>query len=326
MKRIGLIFGGLSNESQVSVISARNIVKNFDYKKYKLSLVYWHKNGQAYLVKNINNLSNKKLMPIDRFRRSFDIVLPVTHGRYGEDGYLQGLLETLKIKYCGCRVLSSALCMDKAVFKTFIAGQKILQTEYKVLDYAIQNKKEILKILQSVKKDLKLPVYVKPANSGSSVGITKVGKWSDLQKAINVAHRHDSKIVIEQGLEQPREIEVAVLGNDKLIISAPGELKLAKDFYDYDDKYKKGEAKQIIPADLSVKVKSEIANLTEKVYRLCDCRGFARVDFFLHKGKVYLNEINTLPGFTGISMYPMLMKNSGMAYKQLINKIIELAY
>lgn len=328
MKKIGLIFGGMSDEATVSVISARNIARNIDRKKYKLILFFWGKNGKFYLVKNIDriNRSAKCVVSSAKIVAMVDAALPLTHGRYGEDGSLQGLLETLKIKYCGCRVLSSALCMDKAVFKIFVAGQNIRQTEYKVLDYTVQNKNEILKIFRLIKKDLKLPVYVKPANSGSSVGITKVEKWPNLQKAINVARRHDSKIVIEQGLEQPREIEVAVLGNEKLIISAPGELKLAKDFYDYDDKYKKGEAKQIIPANLPSGIKKEIVGLTKKIYRLCDCRGFARVDFFLHQGRIYLNEINTLPGFTGISMYPMLMKNSGVSYKQLINKIIELAY
>lgn len=326
MKKVGLIFGGLSNESQVSIISAKNIAKNFDYQKYKLSLVYWYKDGRAYLLKDIDRLSQKKIIPIEKFKKLFDVILPVTHGRYGEDGYLQGLLETLKIKYCGCRVLSSALCMDKAVFKTFVAGQNILQTKFKVIDYTIQSQKEISAVVRSIKKDLKLPVYVKPANSGSSVGITKVEKWASLLSAIKFARQHDSKIIIEQGLNHPREIEVAVLGNEKLAISNPGELKLAKDFYDYDDKYKKGEARQVIPADLPANTKKEIKKLTEKIYRLCDCRGFARIDFFLHSGKIYLNEINTLPGFTDISMYPMLMRNTGLTYKQLINKIIELAY
>lgn len=328
MKTIGLFFSGLSNEAEVSIISAKNIAKNIDKNKYRLVLIYWAKNGQFCLVKNFNEVkrTGQARIPLERIAEKIDVAFPITHGKYGEDGCLQGLFEVFKIKYCGCRTLSSSLCMDKAVFKAFVAGQNILQTKFKVVDYTIQNKNEISKIFRLMKKDLKLPVYVKPANSGSSVGITKVDKWPDLHKAVNKARRHDSKIVIEQGLEQPREIEVGVLGNEKLIISAPGELKLAKGFYDYDDKYKKGEAKQIIPADLSVKVKKEIVNLTERIYRLCDCRGFARVDFFLDKGKIYLNEINTLPGFTDISMYPMLMKNSGVSYKQLINKIIELAY
>ncbi|MFA5127419.1 MAG: D-alanine--D-alanine ligase family protein [Patescibacteria group bacterium] len=327
MKKIGLIFGGPGNEAEVSKISAKNILANFDRKKFKLILIYWDKHGRFFEVESLGqSLNLGEQIPLDDLARAVDVILPIAHGKFGEDGYLQGLLETLKIKYCGCRVLSSALCMDKAVFKTFVAGQNILQTKYKVVDYTIQNQKEISAIMRLAKKDLKLPIYVKPANSGSSVGITKVEKWTGLLSAIKIARRHDSKIVIEQGLKHPREIEVAVLGNERLIISSPGELKLAKDFYDYDDKYKKGEAEQVIPAVLPADIKKEIIKLTERIYRLCDCRGFARIDFFLHNGKIYLNEINTLPGFTDISMYPMLMRNKGLTYKQLINKIIELAY
>ena len=151
MKKVGLIFGGLSNESQVSIVSAKNIAKNFDYQKNKLSLVYWHKDGRAYLIEDINKLSKKRFVPIEKFKKLFDVILPVTHGRYGEDGYLQGLLETLKIKYCGCRVLSSALCMDKAVFKTFVAGQNILQTKLRNKD----KKNLIILLCDKLKRHMK---------------------------------------------------------------------------------------------------------------------------------------------------------------------------
>ncbi|HTW96817.1 MAG TPA: D-alanine--D-alanine ligase family protein [Candidatus Methylomirabilis sp.] len=326
MKRVALFFGGLGNEAEVSITSAVNIFKNFDHRRYKLICVYWHKDGFFYNVKSPKNLrvSAKNKLLIEDFRRHFDVALLMTHGRFGEDGIIQGILEAQKIKYCGCRVLASALCMDKAVCKELFAGAKIRQTKFLSFDSAINEKKDLAKFISAVKKKLHCPVYVKPSNSGSSVGITKVDKFGRLKKAINLAFAHDQKILIEEGLVGPREIEVAVLGNKKLIISRPGEIKLAKDFYDYDDKYKLGQAQAIIPASLPRVQIAQIRALAEKAYRLCGCSGFARIDFFLYRGKIYLNEINTLPGFTDISMFPLLMMDQGMSYRQLINKIIGL--
>lgn len=328
MKTIGLFFGGLSNEHEVSIASAGNVVKNFDYKKYKLALIYWRKqDGCFYLVKNIKKLSvavNKRIK-LEDFRNIFDIALLMTHGKYGEDGVLQGLLESQAIKYCGCRVLSSALCMDKGIFKTLMSANNIRQVRYGVLNYWTGNSAEIKKELKKIKGILKFPLYIKPANSGSSVGITRVAKPENLSAAIKVALKHDYKIVIEEGLNSPKEIEVAVLGNKKLIVSRPGELRLAKDFYDYEDKYKKGEAQAIIPAKITPAQTKTIRKMAERIYRLAGCQGFVRVDFFINRGRLYLNEINTLPGFTDISMFPMLMMDSGMSYRQMLNKIISLA-
>lgn len=327
MKTIGLFFGGLSNEHEVSVISAKNIVKNFPYKKYKLVQIYWDKKGNFYQVKDINRLSsNNKKINLEDFKKLFDIALLMTHGKYGEDGVLQSLLESQKIKYCGCRALSSALCMDKALFKQYLSGQKINQVKFEVLDYNLDTNKEINKKISEIKTSFKLPLYIKPANSGSSVGITRVDKINNLSAAVKEALKHDDKIVVEEGLINPKEIEVAVLGNQELNISFPGELRLTKDFYDYDDKYKLGEAKVIIPAGISAKLIKNIREQAARIYKLCDCSGFARIDFFVLKNKVYLNEINTLPGFTDISMYPMLMMNKGLSYSDLIEKIISLAY
>ncbi|OGY40633.1 MAG: hypothetical protein A2Y82_05325 [Candidatus Buchananbacteria bacterium RBG_13_36_9] len=322
MKKIGLIFGGISNEYEVSVISAGNVIKNFDYKKYKLVLLFWAKNGNFYLVKDIvQRNAIKKEVKIEEFKKYFDIALPMTHGKYGEDGVLQAILESQKIKYCGCKVLSSALCMDKAVFKTFLAGQKIKQVKFKIIYNKILSQGELRKI----KENFKLPIFVKPANSGSSVGITKVKDFKQLNSALRGAFKHDSKVIIEQGIEKPREIEVAILGNDKLIISEPGEVIPYNDFYDYDDKYKLNKTKLIIPAKLLQKQVNEIKAMAQKAYSLCDCRGFSRLDFLLKNDSVYLSEINTLPGFTKNSMYPLLMINKALNYKGLINKIIELA-
>lgn len=329
MKTIALFFGGLSNEAAVSIMSARNVVKNFDYQRYNLLLIYWRKqDGRFYQVKDINRLEtgSRKLVAVEGFKKLFDTALLMTHGRYGEDGVLQAIFESQKIKYCGCRVLGSALCMDKAVLKDLMRSADIPQVKYAVLDFKAFSKTEIKKEKTRVKKTFPLPWYIKPANSGSSVGITKVEKAVQLDKAIKEALKHDTKIVIEEGLVNPKEIEVAVLGNDKLLVSRPGELKLAKDFYNYDDKYKLGEAVAVVPAGISASQIKKVRILAEKVYRLANCQGFSRVDFFIAKNKIYFNEINTLPGFTDISMYPMLMMDWGMSYQELLNRIIGLAY
>ncbi len=327
-KRVGLFFGGLSNEADISVISATNIARKFDRKKYDLVLVYWHRDNRFYLLKDMDGItdsSEKVEIQAGDFLKHFDIALPITHGRYGEDGALQGLLEIQKVPYCGCRVLSSSLCMDKGVFKTFLAGHQINQVPFDFIDLRGKKPSAVDQWLDNIKDRLELPVYIKPANSGSSVGITKVTDFKNLKKAVSEAARHDDKIVAEQGLAKAREIEVAVLGNDQLTISEPGELVLEGAFYDFEEKYKKNRTQVAIPADLDGDTKEEIRTLTEKAYRLCDCKGFARVDFFVADNRVYLNEINTLPGFTDISMFPMLMKSAGIGYKNLITKIIKLA-
>ena len=327
-KTVGLFFGGLSNEAEISVISAQNIIKNFDFEKYNLALIYWHRDNQFYNLKNadeIASISKKNRINVDDFPKLFDVALPITHGKYGEDGALQGLLEMQKVPYCGCRVLSSSLCMDKAVFKTFLAGHKIHQVKFDAIDLRGKKQSDVERWIAQIKDHFQLPVFVKPSNSGSSVGVVKVTDLRKLKKAIKDAAQHDDKIVVEQGLVNPREIEVAVLGNDELTISDPGELVLDGTFYDFDEKYKNNRTRVVIPAELHAKTQQEIKQTAIKAYRLCDCKGFARVDFFVDHNKVYLNEINTLPGFTDISMFPMLMKNTGLSYKELINKIIGLA-
>jgi len=327
-KTVGLLFGGLSNEADISIISAQNIIRNFDYEKYNLVLVYWHKDNQFYNLKNVDeikSISKKNRINVDEFSKLFDIALPITHGKYGEDGALQGLFEINKVPYCGCRVLSSSLCMDKAVFKTFLNGHKINQVKFDAIDLRGKKQSDVDKWIAKIKDTFQLPVFIKPSNSGSSVGVVKVTDLKKLKKAIKDAAQHDHKIVVEQGLVNPREIEVAVLGNDELTISDPGELVLDGNFYDFDEKYKNNRTQVVIPAILNAKTQEEVKRTAMKAYLLCDCKGFARVDFFVEGNKVYLNEINTLPGFTDISMFPMLMKNAGLSYKKLINVIIGLA-
>lgn len=326
-KRVALFFGGMSNEADVSVISARNIVKNFDYKKYDLNLVYWHSDGSFFLVRSVDERRNKSAKRIEpsAFTDIMDVALLITHGKYGEDGVLQAILEAHGIPYTGCGVLASALCMDKAANKLLMQGHGIPQTNFFTLDYRLMSVKERAAILSQAVRDLNFPLFVKPANSGSSVGISRVTAKGQMHTALREARRHDDRIIIEQGLVAPREIEVGVLGNDRLVVSRPGEIVAAKAFYDFEDKYKLGKSRQLVPADLSTSLQKQIRTMAERIYRLCGCRGFARVDFFLHHGKIYFNEINTLPGFTDISMFPMLMRSSGIEYTRLIGRIIELA-
>jgi D-alanine-D-alanine ligase len=324
MKTVALFFGGLSNEHEVSIKSAKNIFLNFPVKKYKIKLIYWSKKGLFYLVENFDRLDGRKIS-IEDFSKEFDIALPITHGKYGEDGVLQSIFESQKIKYCGCRVLASSLCMDKAVFKNLLLSFKLEQVNFLLLDYLLDSTKEINSKILKIKNDFKFPVYVKPANSGSSIGVTKVEKISQFKKAISDALIHDHKILVEEGLINPKEVEVAVLGNDKITVSHPGELKLVKDFYDYEDKYNLNKTEFIIPANITKQQIEKIVSLAKKVYKVCACSGFARIDFFVSKNKIYINEVNTLPGFTNISMYPMLMEASGIKYSELLEKIIDLA-
>ena len=327
MKKIGLFFGGIGNESQVSIVSARNVAENFDHEKYELVLIYWHKDGFFYVVKDFAETGKpSKRIREEDFKNAFDIALPKTHGRFGEDGILQAIFERYGIKYCGCRVLSSALCMDKAVCKNYLAGHGIRQSKYAVIDFDLFNKKEVELKLQEIENTFKLPLFIKPANSGSSVGITRLTDIKKIKSALKTARLHDHKVVIEEGLPDVREIEVGVLGNGKLNISRAGELIPGKEFYDFEDKYENNKTKIIIPAPLTSNQEREIVMVAENIYRLCGCSGFARLDFFISKNRIYFNEINTLPGFTQSSMYPMLMTSSGLSYKKLINKIIELAY
>ncbi len=329
MEKVALFFGGLGEEADVSLMSAKNIVKHFDYKRHQLILIYWQKaDRRFYRIKDINDLqtSSRNEVNLNDFSKLFDRALLMTHGRYGEDGVLQGILESQAIKYCGSHILGSALCMDKGRLKDFLNLKEIDQLTYQTLDYINMSVSEIDKLKKNIKANFKLPLYVKPANSGSSLGISKVSSYKQLNQAIRQAKVYDQRIIIEEGLENPIEIEVAILGNKKLFISRPGQLQLTHDFYSYDDKYKREEVKIIIPAKINKSQIKIINKLAIKAYRLAACRGFARIDFFISQDKIYLNEINTLPGFTDISMFPRLMIDRGFSYQKLLNKIIELAY
>lgn len=325
-KRVWLIFWWLSNEHDVSLLSAKNVEKYIDKEKYTLVCIYRNKQGKISIVDSVSEYLNGEKLLIEDIKNHIDTTLLMTHGKYGEDGKLQSILELFHIPYCWCRVLSSALCMDKWIFKLFLQWHQIPQTPFEILDIQLDSPKDIEQKKEKIFREIKFPLYIKPANSWSSVGITKVNEITEFNDAIKTASLHDNKIIIEQWLISPKEIEVAILWNSDLLISEPGELILAKDFYDYDDKYTNNQSSIHIPASITESQRKEIQELAEKVYKLCDCSGFARIDFFLSEWKIYLNEINTLPGFTDISMFPMLMKYMWLSYSELIDKIIALAY
>src|SRR3989338_3595006 len=326
MKKVGLFFGGPSDEHEVSITSAVNVAKNIDTQKYETVLIYWSKDGEFMIVPDMVSIEKGNKIMAEDFKKYFDVALPMTHGKYGEDGVLQAIFESQHLLYSGCHVLSSALCFDKSVFKDFISGHGIAQSKYVAIDYALNNPTGIKEKLDSI-RDFSLPLFVKPANSGSSVGIMKLDDFNNLNEAIKEARKHDEKVVIEEGFTNHKEIELAVLGNSELAISEPGEVVIPSgSFYDYNEKYKLGRTETKIPADISADEVEQVKKVAEKVYKLCGCSGFARVDMFVQDSKVYMNEINTLPGFTDISMYPKLMIHTGVSYVDLISKIIELAY
>ena len=343
--KLGVIFGGMSTENEVSCISGVSVIKNLNKDKYDIFPIYIDKNGKWFEIQNLEE--NEKLgeglkdkNPIDNimgFLKTLDVVFPVLHGLYGEDGTIQGVFELLQIPYVGCGVLASSVGMDKVYTKVIFDKAKINQTKYVYIRKYNNNyiyidrefNEKILKIEEVSRmtmEKLKFPMFVKPSNSGSSVGISKVETKEELEKAINEASKFDKKILIEEGING-REVECAVLGNEDVISSSVGEIKAADEFYSYDAKYNNQESKTLIPADISEEKSEEIRKLAIKAFKAIDGKGLSRVDFFIENGTetVYINEINTLPGFTSISMYPKLFDHVGIGYTELLDKLVELA-
>jgi len=276
--------------------------------------------------KSLVCIENNQKLDKSSALEKLDVIFPVLHGPYGEDGTIQGLLELANIPYVGSGVAASAISMDKD-FMRIVFQQKGLP----ILKWMTIKRKEWQedkeKIFFLIQNSFEYPLFVKPANLGSSVGITKVHKKEELEKAIDLASSYDRKILIEQGLEEVREIECGVLGNDEPQISVVGEVKPAGEFYDYDSKYIDEGTKLIIPADLPDGVSREVQEIALRAFKAVDAAGMARVDFFVTKkeNKIYLNEINTIPGFTSVSMYPRLWQATGISYPELIDRLIQLA-
>ena len=325
--KIGVIYGGMSSEHEVSIMSGKNVLDNLDNKKYDIYPIFIDKQGKWYI-------NNKEIKNIVEELKKMDVVFPVLHGLYGEDGTIQGMLELLKIPYVGCDVLSSSICMDKVYTKCILEKANIRQAKYiyiKNENIYINEEFEEIKlendeIVKMVQEKLNFPVFVKPSNSGSSVGVTKAENGPELISAIEEASIYDKKVLIEEAIEG-KEVECAVLGNDAPEASTVGEILAADKFYSYDAKYNNAESKTKIPADLSEDKINEIRRLAVKAFKATDCKGLARVDFFVQKDtqNVYLNELNTMPGFTQISMYPKLWCYMGLKYSELLDKLIDLA-
>ena len=346
--KVGILFGGQSEEHEVSQMSAKSIIKNIDMNKYEIYLIGITKSGEWYLYEgNPEDIETKdwekSSIPVilgasTKYKGFFafkdggnefypiDIVFPVLHGPKGEDGTIQGLLELLSIPYVGANVLSSSLCMDKVFTKRIFKESGLPTADFiSVYRNEINNIEEVKDKL--TKENIGYPCFVKPANLGSSVGITKVHSEDELLVALNLAAKYDRKIIIEKGINA-REIECSVLGNNDPQASIPGEIVPSNEFYDYNAKYfDDGKSILFIPAPIpDVKI-NEVKELSLKAYKALDLNGMARVDFLMDKdtGELYLNEINTIPGFTKISMYPKLWEASGKPYSVLIDELINLA-
>ncbi|NMA82689.1 MAG: D-alanine--D-alanine ligase [Epulopiscium sp.] len=344
-KTVVVLFGGQSSEHEISRISATTIIQNIDQDQYFVLPVGITKKGQWLLyngpIEHITtgewekygtpailspDATQKGLLKIagDKVKViPIDLVFPVLHGLYGEDGSIQGLLELAQIPYVGCGILASSVSMDKIYTKIVVEKEGIDQAKFvKVL------KNELIHmdlVIQKIEKELSYPCFIKPSNAGSSVGITKARNKEELASGLYTAAQHDRKILVEEAIVG-REIECAVLGNDQVKASGVGEIIVGAEFYDYEAKYHSTESKTIVPADLSIEIIEELKEKAVRIFKAVDGNGLARVDFFVEEGtnRVVFNEINTLPGFTSISMYPMLWEEEGISKKELVTKLIAL--
>ena len=347
--KVGVIFGGQSTEHEISVISGSSVIKNLNKEKYQICPIYISKEGNWYKytkpVENVEIFSigeePKELEKIDNvfeILKEQEVIVPVLHGLYGEDGTIQGLLELLKVPYVGCKVLASGICMDKVYAKIIFEKAKLNQANYAVISSDKENEYTYIdeemnhrqvkeyEIAKIVEEKLNYPVFVKPSNSGSSVGVNKANNSEELIENIEIASKYDKEILIEQGIIG-KEVECAVLGNENVEATCVGQIMSADEFYDYDSKYKNSESKTVIPAKIDTEISEKIRNMAVKAFKAVGGKGLSRVDFFVENGtnEIYINEINTMPGFTTISMYPKLWEHAGLNYSELLDKLIELA-
>lgn len=340
MKNVCIIFGGTSTEHEVSRISASNLIRYIDKKKYSVTVMeiskknefflYEYEPSEAFLkdITSVNNeLAKKSITPdISMFEKmGIDIVFPIIHGTIGEDGKLQGFLELCKIPYVGCDVLSSAVCMDKVLCKDILSKNGIAVADY--LWFTCDDiDKSINSVIKAIESRFAYPVFVKPSECGSSVGINKARNSDSLKKALVFASRFSRKVLVEEFVEG-EELEVAVLGSyENVSSSGVGQILSSNEFYDYNAKYLDGKSMTVMNPDIPDSSAREIKKIAEKAFSIIGCYGMARVDFFLTKGrKAIVNEINTIPGFTSISMYPKLWEQAGIPYSQLLTKLITLA-
>ena len=355
--KVAVVFGGRSGEHEISVMSARSVLENLDREKYEVTPLYVSREGQwlppAVALKQLGtdvkdlqtggfeSKDELALVPgsADKPGRwtgqnsdlgEMDVLFPVIHGTYGEDGTLQGMLEMADIPYVGAGVLASSLGMDKSLMKAacLAAGIPVLPA-YTLLRSRwddVRGSADGEALLEAIEKVAGYPAFVKPCNLGSSVGISKVRDREELRAGIDEAARFDRKILIEKGVEAPREIELAVLGNDRPVVSLPGEIVHGGDFYDYQTKYFETDGQKVqIPAEISAEQTQRLRNLAIETFQALDLNGLSRVDFLMDaQGEIFLNEVNTMPGFTPISMYSMLWKATDKSYGELLDELIAL--
>ena len=346
--RVGIIFGGRSGEHEVSLVSATSVMSALDREKYEVVPIGITPEGRWISSSQSLGMLKEKA-PLDREPEKFlvpepsrrglvsaeenggpsvplDVIFPLVHGTYGEDGTLQGLLELANIPYVGAGVLASAVGMDKIIQKMVFANAGLPVVRY-CWCHSAACREHPAKVTRMVERELRYPVFVKPANTGSSVGISKVHGRKELGQALSLASEFDRKVIVEQGIGNAREIECSVLGNAAPEASVPGEIIPSNEFYDYDAKYVDGKSTPVIPARLPAPLARKIREIAVRAYTAIDCAGMARVDFFVTKGKakVYLNEVNTIPGFTAISMYPKMWEAAGLTFPGLLDRLITLA-
>jgi len=338
MKNVALIFGGKSGEHYVSIKTAFSISQSMDYTKYKVTPVYITLEGkwltkEAYTQQPANSVEFEDMNTYTvlenfvTFFANMDVAFPAIHGPNGEDGTLQGFLELMDIPYVGSGVASSAMGMDKILMKTVFQQYGIPQGLYMNFERSDIKERE-QDILMSIEQYLTYPMFVKPANLGSSVGISKVRNTSELKQALHFAARFDKKVLVEEFIKG-RELEIGVLGNKEVTTSEIGEVTTTKDFYDYQAKYEDQNVTQLhIPAPIPQSVKERMQEIAKKTFLKLECKGLSRIDFFWDEEKdaLYVNEINTLPGFTPSSMYPMLFKEVGISYSTLIDSLISFGF
>jgi D-alanine-D-alanine ligase len=345
--RVAVVFGGRSGEHEVSLISARSVMGALDQERYEVIPVGIARDGrwliegdpmarlEALLAGRPDPGPTQQGMPAGRRMLipgvgpegfpEVDVVFPVLHGPYGEDGTIQGLLEMAGIPYVGAGVLASAVCMDKVATKMLLAANGLPVVDF-VEVRRVQLQRDAERVVASLEERFGYPCFVKPANLGSSVGVTKAHDREELRHALALAAEYDRRLLVEQAVDA-REIEVSVLGNEEPEASVCGEIVPSREFYSYEAKYLDDRSQLLIPAPLPEALAEEIRRLATRAYRVVDCAGMARVDFLLdrHTLRPYVSELNTIPGFTAISMYPKLWEASGLPYPRLLDRLIELA-
>ena len=346
--KLAVLFGGRSGEHEVSLMSARSVLSVLNPAKYEVTQIGITKEGRWYTGEDvINALENRNTEGLEHVILSpdpseqglyvlrdmqyvklteIDVFFPLMHGTYSEDGTMQGLLEMADVAYVGAGVVGAAVGMDKGIFKDVMVANDI-----PVVDTIVIQRREIeqdmASIIRQAEELFTYPLFTKPANMGSSVGVTKCNNRSDLQEGLLEAAAYDRRVLVQRGIKNGREIEVSVLGNNEPQASVPGEVEPSREFYSYESKYVDGTSGLIIPAPLPPETTERIREIAIRAYKAIDCAGMARVDFFVEKdtNAIYLNEVNTIPGFTKISMYPKLWEASGLPYGKLVDRLIKLA-